>query len=309
MGWERAKPMRSRPINSNRGAQFMESDELFAGQDRSRDDKLAYLLRQSLVVSLSYLSVALRSDTGSCAFHIFISTLTATAYAERNTGIRTKRVLYPSSCLRSCFEKDCLLKVNSMGSVEVTIPVIDVAGYLSGDPAAKKAAADEVREAYENQGFLQVIGHSVSPDLQDRYLAAVAEFFALPPSEKEKVAQTNSKCFRGYERIGGQKLDELDDDATPDQKEGFSIRQERPLGRFLEGPNQWPEAMPGFEKIYMEYFNAVHDLSKAMFKLIALSLRLPEDHFDYFASDPNGEKCVFSLSSVQPDCEHRNMLM
>jgi isopenicillin N synthase-like dioxygenase len=183
-----------------------------------------------------------------------------------------------------------------MGSIEVdviTAPIIDISGYLSGDEVAKKAVADEIRDAYENQGFLQVIGHSVSSDIQDRYLAAIAEFFALPLSEKEKISQTKSECFRGYERIGGQKLDELDDDATPDQKEGFSIRQERPLGRFLEGPNQWPDALPNFKEIYMEYYKAVHELSKTMFRLVALSLGLPENHFDYFASDPNGEDVAF----------------
>ena len=172
---------------------------------------------------------------------------------------------------------------------EVKIPIVDISGYLSGDESAKRRVAAEVRDGYENQGFLQVIGHSVSAELQDRYLAAVAEFFALPLSEKEKVAQTKSKCFRGYEHVGGQKLDELDEDATPDQKEGFSVRQERKLGRFLEGPNQWPEALPHFKNVYMEYYDAVHTLSKTMFRLIALSLGLEESHFDYFASDPNGE--------------------
>jgi isopenicillin N synthase-like dioxygenase len=38
----------------------------------------------------------------------------------------------------------------------------------------------------------------------------------------------------------------------------------------------------------MEYYESVHKLSKTMFRLIALSLGLPETHFDYFASDPNG---------------------
>jgi isopenicillin N synthase-like dioxygenase len=176
---------------------------------------------------------------------------------------------------------------------------VDISGYLSGDPVAKKAVADKIREAYETQGFLQVIGHSVSTDIQNRYLAAIVEFFALPLSEKEKVSQTKSKCHRGYERIGGQKLDELDEDATPDQKEGFSIRQERPLGRFLEGPNQWPEALPHFKDVYMEYYEAVHQLSKTMFRLIALSLGLPEDHFDYFASDPNGIDLNTPIKSIK----------
>jgi isopenicillin N synthase-like dioxygenase len=183
-----------------------------------------------------------------------------------------------------------------MGSIEVNIPIVDISGYLSGSAESKKRVPEEICNAYENQGFLQVIGHSVSADLQERYLTAVAEFFALPLSEKEKVSQSKSKCFRGYERLGGQKLDELDENATADQKEGFSIRQERPLGRFLAGPNQWPETLPHFKEVYMEYFEAVHRLSQTMFKLIALSLALPEEHFDYFASDPNGKQRHFLVS-------------
>ncbi|KAK7900765.1 hypothetical protein LTR67_003049 [Exophiala xenobiotica] len=178
-----------------------------------------------------------------------------------------------------------------MGSISETplveIPIIDISGYLAGDPEAKKKAASEFRSACENQGFLQVVGHSVPPDVQERFLSAIARFFALPLSEKTKVSQEKSKCYRGYERIGGQKLDELDTSATPDQKEGFSVRPERALGRFLQGPNQWPEDLPGFKAAYMEYFNSVHQLSKSVFRLMALSLDLPEDHFDAFASDPD----------------------
>jgi isopenicillin N synthase-like dioxygenase len=180
-----------------------------------------------------------------------------------------------------------------MGSISETplveIPIIDISGYLAGDPEAKKKAASEFRSACENQGFLQVVGHSVPPDVQERFLSAIARFFALPLSEKTKVSQEKSKCYRGYERIGGQKLDELDTSATPDQKEGFSVRPERALGRFLQGPNQWPEDLPGFKAAYMEYFNSVHQLSKSVFRLMALSLDLPEDHFDAFASDPDGK--------------------
>lgn len=185
-----------------------------------------------------------------------------------------------------------------MGSIAETfpapaieIPIIDISGYLSGDPEGKKRAAQEFRQACENQGFLQVVGHSVPKEVQDRFLAAIARFFALPVTEKEKVSQQNSKCYRGYERVGGQKLDELDDSATPDQKEGFSVRPERPLGRFLQGPNQWPDNLPGFKEAYMEYFEAVHQLSKSVFRLMALSLDMPEDHFDAFAADPDGKYC------------------
>merc|ERR1711939_439427 len=128
-----------------------------------------------------------------------------------------------------------------MGQPVVRIPIIDISGYLAGEPGAKAKVAAELRTACEEQGFLQVVGHAVPEDVQARFLDAIQRFFALPMAEKEKLSQSNSKCYRGYERLGGQKLDELDTSATPDQKEGFSVRPERPLGKFLQGPNQWPE--------------------------------------------------------------------
>ena len=172
----------------------------------------------------------------------------------------------------------------------VHIPIIDISGYLAGDAEASIQIAQQMREACEKQGFLQIVGHQVPEQVQRDFLSSVAQFFAQPLSEKEKLSQSNSKCYRGYERIGGQKLDELDDSATPDQKEGFSVRPERPLGRFLQGPNQWPENLSGFKENYMRYFDAVHQLSQSVFRLIALSLDLPEAYFDDFSADPDGNR-------------------
>ena len=172
--------------------------------------------------------------------------------------------------------------------IAIDIPVIDISGYLAGHVQTKRRIVDEFRSACENQGFLQVVGHSVPADLQSRFIAALAQFFALPTEEKEKVAQSKSKCHRGYERIGEQKLDELDENATADQKESFSIRRDRPFGRFLQGPNQWPEHPPLFKEVYTEYYDSVHELSLNLFRLMALSLGLDENYFDNFGLDPDG---------------------
>lgn len=75
--------------------------------------------------------------------------------------------------------------------VAVEIPIINISGYLSGDVQAKSRIVDGFRNACENQGFLQVVGHSVPADLQSRFMASLAEFFALPVSEKEKIAKAN----------------------------------------------------------------------------------------------------------------------
>lgn len=187
----------------------------------------------------------------------------------------------------------------------IHIPIIDISGYLAGDAEATKRIALEFREACEKQGFLQVTGHGVPKDVQADFLEAISQFFALPLKEKEKISQSNSKCYRGYERIGGQKLDELDDSASPDQKEGFSVRPERPLGRFLQGPNQWPESLPNFKATYMRYFDSVHQLSQSIFRLVALSLELPETYFDDFSSDPDGMK----TASICPQCSIANIAL
>ncbi|RFU25435.1 hypothetical protein B7463_g10903, partial [Scytalidium lignicola] len=180
-----------------------------------------------------------------------------------------------------------------MGSiVEVKIPIVDISGYYKyNDAATKHHIAAQVRDAYENQGFLQVVGHLVPEGLQDRFIDMIRAFFALPLEEKEELSLSKSPCNRGYEHLGGQKLDELDPNATPDQKEGFSVRRDLPSGgRFLQGENQWPDEalIPGFRDAYMEYYDSVHQLSKTMFRIVSLALGLEETHFDYFASDPDG---------------------
>ena len=182
----------------------------------------------------------------------------------------------------------------------VQIPIIDISGYLAGDVQAQSRIVNDFRRACEDQGFLQVIGHSVPADLQSRYMSSLAAFFALPTEEKEKVNLNQSKCHRGYERIGSQKLDQLDVNATADQKESFYVGQDRPLGRYLQGPNQWPEKPPRFKEVYMEYFDAVHGLSKKIFMLMALSLDLNEKYFDDISSDPDGYLAL--VDNILDDC-------
>lgn len=181
----------------------------------------------------------------------------------------------------------------SVQKPELEIPIINIGGYLRGDAEAKISCAAELRHALEEVGFLQIVGHSVSPDLQNRFIEAVAALFALPQVEKNKIGQDRSPCNRGYERMGIERLEEIEDNSQLEQKEGFTVRPERPLGRFMTGPNQWPEtSLPGmssFRETYMEYFDAVHQLSTNMFRLIALSLDLDEDYFAAFAADPDGK--------------------
>ncbi|KAI1103723.1 putative gibberellin 20 oxidase [Jackrogersella minutella] len=177
----------------------------------------------------------------------------------------------------------------------VTIPVIDISGYIAGDSSRTAHIVEELRAACRAPGFFQIVGHTVSPELRDRLFAKVAEFYALPSAKKSALRQGLSvNGARGYEAIGA----EIMEADFRDQKEGFMIGPELPPGRFMQGPNLWPEDgdCPGFRSTMEEYFAAARNLSVKLFRLLALSLRLEEHYFDAF---------VDSRDSVSMSRAHR----
>jgi len=56
------------------------------------------------------------------------------------------------------------------------IPVIDMTGLGSSDPAAQRAVAVQMREAAERIGFFYVRNHGVPQDLVDRVFATSKAF-------------------------------------------------------------------------------------------------------------------------------------
>ncbi|KAI0006719.1 putative gibberellin 20 oxidase [Xylariaceae sp. FL0662B] len=163
----------------------------------------------------------------------------------------------------------------------IVIPVIDISGYTDGNSAQTTKIAKELNTACRSPGFFQIVGHGVPAELRARLFKKAAEFYALPHATKAELRRGLSvNGARGYEAIGT----EVMEDDFEDQKEGFMIGPELPPGRFLQGPNLWPEetACSGFRKTMEDYFSAMRSLSVKMFRLLALSLDLEERYFDAF---------------------------
>ncbi|KAI1407137.1 putative gibberellin 20 oxidase [Hypoxylon sp. FL1857] len=168
----------------------------------------------------------------------------------------------------------------------VMIPVIDISGYIAGDPVRTSQIVEQLHTACLAPGFFQIVGHDVSAELRSRLFAKIAQFYALPLTKKSAVRRGLSvNGERGYEAIGTQILEH----GFEDQKEGFMIGSELPPGKFHQGPNLWPndDDCPGFRSAMEEYFAAARNLSVKMFRLLALSLRLDEHYFDAFVGSRN----------------------
>jgi isopenicillin N synthase-like dioxygenase len=186
-----------------------------------------------------------------------------------------------------------------------SLPIIDVSGLSSSEPADHLAVARQLRQACLDKGFFYVSNHGVSEQLVARVFSQAEKFFALPEQQKLAIDKTRSKANRGYEPLRGQTLEA---GAPPDLKEGFYIGPEHAAddarvraGKFNHGPNQWPDALPGFHDTMTEYFDSLLGLGERLMRGIALSLDLPRDNFRDFCSEPMATLRLLHYPPQRPD--------
>jgi isopenicillin N synthase-like dioxygenase len=141
----------------------------------------------------------------------------------------------------------------------------------------------ELRKTAREIGFFYVTGHGVPAAVPEAVLDASRRFFALPEAEKLKVEMVHSPHFRGYNRPGWELTR-----GKPDWREQFDLAAERPalpLGgglpawSRLQGPNQWPEAVPGFREAMLRWQDEATALSIRLIQAFAAALEQPEDIF------------------------------
>jgi isopenicillin N synthase-like dioxygenase len=81
--------------------------------------------------------------------------------------------------------------------------VLDLAD-ADRQPAAFR---DQLREAAHDCGFFHLVGHGVAAVQMAEVLALARAFFALPVHVKNEISQLKSPQFRGYSRLGGERLE------------------------------------------------------------------------------------------------------
>ncbi|BBX08191.1 isopenicillin N synthase family dioxygenase [Mycolicibacterium aichiense] len=167
-----------------------------------------------------------------------------------------------------------------------SVPVIDISGLRSTDPADRERVAAELGTAARDVGFFYISGTSVSDELFDRLLEATKQFFALPLAEKMKSYIGLSNCHRGYVPVG----EEGFYSDKPDFKEAFDTALDLPAddpdhlaGNPMLGPNVWPN-LAGFAETVTEYYQAVLGVGQDLLGAFAVALGEDPDTFTRHAT-------------------------
>ena len=69
----------------------------------------------------------------------------------------------------------------------MSIPVVDLAEFRSGDPQRKASFVQHLGKAYEEVGFVAVKNHGIPDELISDLYSHVQEFFSLPADHKKEL--------------------------------------------------------------------------------------------------------------------------
>lgn len=171
------------------------------------------------------------------------------------------------------------------------LPVLDLSRLEAG-PASAAAFRDELRRAAHEVGFFCLVGHGIPETVTHELFDVARRFFALPEEDKRAIEMLRSPHFRGYTRVGGELTR-----GEVDWREQIDVSAEReasPPGTAgpdylrLEGPNQWPAALPELRRVLTAWEARLSDLGLRLLQEWAVALGADRHVFDpAFATDPS----------------------
>jgi isopenicillin N synthase-like dioxygenase len=159
------------------------------------------------------------------------------------------------------------------------IPNVDLADFLSGDPARKSKFVNQLGAAYEGIGFVAVRNHLMSEATQNELYDQVKAFFDLPVESKATYEVPGLAGQRGYVSFG---KEHSKDSKVGDLKEFWHF------GQYVEDndpiKSQYPDnvdvaELPGFNAVGKKAYQQLEATGRHMLEAIALHLGLEETYF------------------------------
>lgn len=160
-----------------------------------------------------------------------------------------------------------------------TIPLIDLHGNLDPHAPAAHAAVGELYHALTTYGFAYIAGHNVTDEARMAAFDASREFHCSPI--EKKLSLSINEFHRGYMALASDtiKTSSVAQVTRPNMSESLMLMHEvaeadPDFGRPMNGPNQWPDWIPGFRSRVERYIAEVDALGRYIIRLMAMSLDL-----------------------------------
>jgi len=172
-----------------------------------------------------------------------------------------------------------------------SLPTLDLRRFdAEGDERTQ--FLKELRDAARTYGFFYLAGHGVEEGLSQAVIALSRSFFSLPEADKLEIEMVNSPHFRGYTRPGYEytrgKQDWREQVDIGAERPALALDSGSPAWKRLQGPNQWPSALPTLKPTLLEYQEKVTALAIRVLQAFAAALEQPEDVFaPIYAPAPN----------------------
>ncbi|MGK5630414.1 isopenicillin N synthase family dioxygenase [Streptomyces sp. URMC 123] len=171
------------------------------------------------------------------------------------------------------------------------LPVIDLSAADQG-PDARARLRAQLHSAAHDVGFFQLTGHGVTPAETAELMRVIRAFFALPEADRMAISNLNSPHFRGYTRIGDERTG-----GSRDWRDQLDIGAERPArvpapGEpgywWLEGPNQWPAALPELRTTALAWLDRLSAIAHRLLRELLAAIGAPPGFYDdAFAGEPH----------------------
>ncbi|WP_327683031.1 isopenicillin N synthase family dioxygenase [Streptomyces sp. NBC_00467] len=168
------------------------------------------------------------------------------------------------------------------------LPVIDLSAADRG-PQARALLHAQLHSAAHDVGFFQLTGHGVTGAERAALNSTMRAFFALPEADRLAIDNVNSPHFRGYTRIGDERTG-----GSQDWRDQLDIGAERPAripapGEpgywWLEGPNQWPAALPQLRTAALGWIDRLSAVAERLLHELLVSIGAPADFYDHLFGD------------------------
>ncbi len=176
----------------------------------------------------------------------------------------------------------------------MSVPVVDLDGFVGGTRAHQRGVADAVDAACRELGFFCVVGHGVDETIIARAHAAALEFFDRPLTDRLGAVKSAPTDPYGYSQFSAEALNRsIGGGAAPDLKETYNVgpvgEPPRPAAEMLDADERdvwastpWPPAMPELRPALTDYYRAVAELCATLMDACSLALGLGPGGFARF---------------------------